>query len=233
MWETPPRPRRGGAGFVAQFAGGLAGLPFVAMSREVATPRGVGRSSPHLGLATRASYARLRLRRVVCLRYADNVAFRVGELSEDHHAGDFSDRHDRLPTLRLDLVEVGLRIVDLNVEGDLIAAAISSADAAADALASVVDHAVVHRVIGVDLPAEDARVEVLKILSVLPRDIEPCDWVCHFDFLLFRTDGRFSRLNYNVSVEADNRLSVVLRKRDNFARARDPLGASVTTARGF
>src|SRR5207247_9512745 len=79
----------------------------------------------------------------------------------------------------------------------------------------------------------DARVEVLQLLSVLPRDLEPCDWVCHFDFLLLRTDGRFSRLNCNVSVEADNRLSVVLRKRDNFARARDPLGASVTTARGF
>src|SRR5207245_7441964 len=105
--------------------GWISGTSFVAMSREVATPTSVGKSSPHLGLATRASYARLRLRRVVCLRYADNVAFRVGELSEDHHAGDFSDRHDRLPTLRLDLVEVGLRIVDLNVEGDLIATAIS------------------------------------------------------------------------------------------------------------
>src|SRR5438876_10775154 len=98
------------------------------MSREVATPRGVGKSSPHLGLATRASYARLRLRRVVCLRYADNAAFRVGELSEVHHAGDFSDRRDRLPTPLPDHVEVGLRIVDLNVEGDRISPASSAAD---------------------------------------------------------------------------------------------------------
>src|SRR5437016_8538579 len=120
----------------------------------------------------RGRHARPRLLPYTTLFRSDDVALGVGELSEDHHAGDFSDRHDRLPTLRLDRVEVGLRIVDLNVEGDPIATAIASADAAADALASVVDHAIVHRVIGVDIPAEDARVDVLQLLSVLPRDLE-------------------------------------------------------------
>src|SRR2546426_6141568 len=97
----------------------------------------LGESSPH-SARPRASYARLRLWRVVCLRNANDIAFRVGELSEDDHIRDLGDGHHCLAALSLDLVEVSLRIVDLNIEGHLIAAAVSGADPAADALAGVV-----------------------------------------------------------------------------------------------
>jgi len=67
------------------------------------------------------------LRRVACLGDADDVALRVCELGKDHHAGDLRDWHDRLSALRLDLVEVRLRVIDLDVEGDLVAAAVAGA----------------------------------------------------------------------------------------------------------
>ena len=116
-------------------------------------------------------------------------------MSEDDHIRDLGDGHHCLAALSLDLVEEGLRVVDLDVEGDLIAAAIAAANAAADTLAGVIDHAVVHRVVGVDLPAEYAGVEVLELLAIFACDLEPSDRVCHFVFLLLRTAVRFSRLN--------------------------------------
>src|SRR5437870_12801075 len=80
---TPPAWRRW---ICRSVRGWISGTSFVAMSREVAAPTSVGKSSPHLGLATRASYARLRLRWVVCVRYADNVCSVTGQRSRDDRA---------------------------------------------------------------------------------------------------------------------------------------------------
>src|SRR5439155_9103657 len=59
------------------------------------------------------------LRLVVGVHQADDVALGVGELGEDQHTRDFGHRHDGLAALALDLVEVGLRIIDRDVKRDL------------------------------------------------------------------------------------------------------------------
>lgn len=119
----------------------------------------------------------------------NHVPFRVGELGEDDHAGNLRDRHDRLTALRLNLAQVGLRVVDLHVESDLVAAAVAAGDAAADSLPGVVNHTVVHRVAGVDFPAEHARIEVLEFFAVLAGDLEPSYGVGHV-ILLSETPHR-------------------------------------------
>src|SRR5262249_19119257 len=53
------------------------------------------------------------------------------------------------------------------------------ADAAADPSVRAFDHAVPHRVVGVDLPAEEAAVEPAQLLAVLAGDLEPRHLVCH------------------------------------------------------
>src|SRR6266508_1745233 len=125
------------------------------------------------------------MRRVVGVHKSHHVALGVRELSENHHARDLCDGHDGLAAFAFDLVEVGLRVVDSDVEGDLPGATVAPTAATADTASCVsrVYDSIVHRIIGVDLPAEDAGVEVLQLLAVFACDLEMYYWIRH-GFLL-------------------------------------------------
>ena len=45
------------------------------------------------------------------------MAFGVGELGQGHHVGDLRDRHGGLPAQALGLVQAGLEVIHLDVEG--------------------------------------------------------------------------------------------------------------------
>src|SRR6185437_5501901 len=86
------------------------------------------------------------------------------------------------------------RLLDVghgDVEGDVPAVALRAlADAAADAHVAVgglvvlaVDHPVVHRVVAVDLPAEQLAVVLLQLLAVLADDLEVHDCLAHLVLL--------------------------------------------------
>jgi len=86
----------------------------------------------------------------------------------------------------LDPLERGLDVVDLDVERDAVLPRFHVAeDATADAdttlgvVVRVRDHAVAHRVVGVDLPAEQRGVERHQLGPVLRHDLEMHNCVAH------------------------------------------------------
>src|SRR6185295_6185451 len=175
-----PRPPRRAAGAV------------VARSRECRRPRprGLalcgGKPSRHAGLRSRA----LALGALV-LHDPDEVALRVGELAQHDHPHDVLGAHHALPAEALGLLQRFLDVGHGDVEGDVPAVALRAlADAAADADVAVgglvvlaVDHPVVHRVVAVDLPAEQLAVVLLQLLAVLADDLEVHDCLAHLVLL--------------------------------------------------
>ena len=85
---------------------------------------------------------------------------------------DVGTRHHRGPAERLDLLENRRNALHVRVDEDARARGGRAADAAVDAvLPARADHAVVHRVVRVDLPAEDVRIEAVQLLGVLGLDL--------------------------------------------------------------
>src|SRR6185437_12643636 len=109
------------------------------------------------------------------------MAFWIGEHGDGDTVRDTGHRHERLAASLRHLVEVGLRIIDLDVDGHPGGAAHCLSDAAADAPAFVVEHAVVAHFGNwwAELPAEHVAVELLKLDRVGTDDLEPGNRVRH------------------------------------------------------
>src|SRR5215216_334055 len=114
---------------------------------------------------------------------ADHVALRIFEDRDRDAHRQLGRRHGRLAAELLGLVERALQVVGLHVERDVGLVLRVRSHASADALAvcAGVDDPVLHRVVGVDLPAEQLRVEVLQALAVLPHDLEVDYGMAHSD----------------------------------------------------
>src|SRR5436305_15244531 len=116
----------------------------------------------------------------LALHQAHDVLLWIAELREGDHVRDLRHRDDRLAALLADLVENGLRVVDLDVDRDGIALLRRITDPAADSAAAAADHPVRHlagRLLV--LPAEDVRVELLERRAVRSHDLEPRDLARH------------------------------------------------------
>src|SRR2546421_5066670 len=109
------------------------------------------------------------------LHNADHVALGIRELAQRDLAHDVLGAHDPLAAEALGLLQRLLDVRHLDVEGDVAFVAVGPLpDAAADpdAVAARValarDHPVLHRVVGLDLPAEELGVVAPELLAVLP-----------------------------------------------------------------
>src|SRR3990172_3857600 len=118
---------------------------------------------------------------LACLDQPDDVALGIGELRERDHVRDHSHRHDGLAAHALDLVEVSLRVVDLDVEGDTLLLALP--DPTVDPLPAVSDHPIVHLGRDLHLPVKRLAVELLKLCAILADDLKPRYWIGHTDLL--------------------------------------------------
>src|ERR1051326_5657364 len=114
------------------------------------------------------------------LHQADDVALRVGEKGDGRLRRDLGQRHQHLAAELLDLVERGLRVLGVDVEGDpTLRTRLGVPDAAGDAVALAAHHAVAAGVVRVELPAESVRIELLGLLPVLARYLEMNDVATH------------------------------------------------------
>ena len=113
------------------------------------------------------------------------MALGVVEEPDRQPVHDLHGPHDARSAEALGLLQAGLDVVDLDVEGDVALALLPRADSAADPDAVGVGvpiarhEAVVHRVVRVDLPTEHVRVEALKPFPVLPEHLEVHNRLTH------------------------------------------------------
>src|SRR5450631_615185 len=126
----------------------------------------------------------------------DDVAVGFGEHGDGGPALDRLGTHHPLGSLRLGQLQSGLQVLDLDIEGGH-GRAHAPGDAARDAVvAALGDHPVVHGVVRVDVPAEHAGVELLRLGGVRAVDLEVDDWIRHrlrSSLLLTRGMGRKCR----------------------------------------
>src|SRR5436190_4921098 len=118
------------------------------------------------------------------------MALGVGELAQADLSVsglDLLGAHHALAAEPLRLDERRLDVLDPDVEGDVAPVAVRAlADAAADAdplraeVLLAAHEAVVHRVVGVDLPAEELAVVALQLLAVLADHLEVRHWCSHY-----------------------------------------------------
>src|SRR6266536_2927380 len=190
---VPPGPDRHGRGdrgalARARAAGARRRLP----ARAVVAPgdgglirraRGRGSCAP---LPAGAQLPRSRL-----LDQPDAVALRVEQHRDSRGLRDRRRRLHDLATEPLDVLQALLEPLDPRVERDVLAdLAAGRVDAAGDAaLGAGVDHAVALRVVGVDLPAEQATVEARERVEVAAGDLEPHHWCRHLHASLVGCPG--------------------------------------------
>src|SRR5436190_1474823 len=109
------------------------------------------------------------------------MAFRVGEVGDRRAVRDFHRAEDPLSAQGLGLLEGRFDVFDAHVEHRVAVpvALRRRADAACHVAAADVGHPVVHRVVGVDLPAEELAEEALQGLRVATCDLEVDQWTAH------------------------------------------------------
>src|SRR5215813_3934767 len=121
------------------------------------------------------------------------MALRIGEVGEPEiDAGDRRLRHDRLPTERFRPGEHGRRVIDLDIERGLAAAAFrAGVDPARQAAIAWFDQSAIGSgvwVAGADSPREHLAVELAQRLGVFTGDSEPENGIRH-RFLLLGLDS--------------------------------------------
>src|SRR5262249_55009582 len=111
---------------------------------------------------------------------ADGIALGVAEEGEGTDVGNGSGGDDGLAAKGLGLVQVGLQVVHLHVDGDAGRHLVRGVDAAVDAsLAAGAHHAVLHLRVHVDVPVEELPVEPLQLFAVTAGDLPVDDGMWH------------------------------------------------------
>ena len=137
----------------------------------------------------------MRSLRRLGLDQPDHVALGVVEEPDRHLVHDVHRAHDAGSAEAFGLLQPGLDVVHLDVEGGVALAVRPGTDSAADPDAVGVGvplpgyQAVVHRVVRIDLPTEHVRVEALKPVPVLPDHLEVHNRLTHL-LLLSAPHGR-------------------------------------------
>src|SRR6267143_866686 len=136
-------------------------------------------TSPPPGLPSPCFLSARRLRRpdlhrLRALYQADDITFRVGKLSKCHHVGDLRHRND-YPAAETDrTVQIALRILNFDVKRRVRPGIpVDLSDAAVDPLfQACVYKAVLHRVIRIDIPAEQRTIEFLSATGIFSHHFE-------------------------------------------------------------